>query len=70
MEADMRRLGWLALAALAGIAGGCADDNALYTSWKYVPGYTPPGSSSSTDLAYNRQQSRYHNADQMQAARP
>ena len=59
----MTRFGWVALAALAGIAGGCADQNALYTSWKYVPGYTPPGSSSSTDLAYDRQQGRYRGGD-------
>lgn len=53
----MRRLIWIALAALAGMAGGCADDNALYTNPKYVPGYTPTGSSSAA-LAYNRQHDR------------
>jgi len=53
----MRRLLWIALAALAGLAGGCTDENALYTNPKYVPGYTPPGSSSPT-LAYNGRRDR------------
>ena len=39
----MRRLAWIVLAALAGSTGACTDDNALYTSSKYVPGYTPSG---------------------------
>jgi hypothetical protein len=42
----MRRLRWIIIAALAGAALGCSEDNALYTSPKYVPGYTPGASSS------------------------
>jgi hypothetical protein len=57
----MRWLGCIAL-ALASIVGGCADDNALYTNPKYVPGYTPPGSSSPA-LAYNKRLDRDRNAD-------
>jgi len=58
----MRRLVWIVLAAMAGMAGGCADDTALYTSPKYVPGYTPPGSSA-TALARDKQQERDPNVD-------
>jgi hypothetical protein len=50
----MRRFGWIVMAALAGMAGGCADDNALYRDPKYVPGYKPPGSLSAA-LAYERE---------------
>ena len=52
----MRRLGWIVMAALAGLAG-CADDNALYTNPKYVPGYKPSDSSSAA-LAYDREHDR------------
>ena len=39
----MTRLGWIAIAALVAIAGGCTDGNALYTNPKYTHGYTPSG---------------------------
>ncbi len=42
----MTRLAWIVIAALAVVAGGCTDDNPLYTNPKYTPGYTPSGSSS------------------------
>jgi hypothetical protein len=57
----MRRFGWIVMAALAGLAG-CADDNALYTNPKYVPGYKPPGSSSAA-LAYDREHDRNRRDD-------
>jgi hypothetical protein len=50
------------MAALAGVAGGCTDDNALYSNPKYVPGYTPPGSSSAA-LAYDREHDRNRHYD-------
>ncbi len=56
----MRRLGWIVLAALVGSTGACNDENALYTSSKYVPGYTPSGFSAP---AYASQQDRNRNAD-------
>ena len=58
----MRRLGWVVMAALAGMVTGCADDTALYTNPKYVPGYTPPGSVSIAS-SYERQQARIRRAD-------
>jgi hypothetical protein len=48
----MKPLVWPLLAALAGLAMGCADDNALYRSDKYIPGYRPPGDTS-TALAHS-----------------
>jgi hypothetical protein len=53
----MERFGWIVMVAVAGMVGGCADDNALYSNPKYVPGYTPPGSSSAA-LAYDREHDR------------
>jgi len=44
MEANMRRLVWFVLAALAGVAGGCADNTYSPFSFKEFPGYTPTGS--------------------------
>ena len=44
VEANMRRLAWLVLVALAGIAGGCADTTYSPFPFKEFPGYTPPGS--------------------------
>ena len=58
----MRRFGWIVMAAVAGMASGCADDNALYSDPKYVPGYKPPGSSS-TALAYDREHDRNRRYD-------
>jgi hypothetical protein len=58
----MRRFGWIVMAALAGLAGGCADDNALYTNPKYVPGYKPSDSSSAA-LAYDRGHDRNRRDD-------
>ena len=45
---------WLGLVVLSVLAGGCSGDNALYTSSKLVPGYTPSGSPSSA-VAYARE---------------
>jgi hypothetical protein len=56
-EASMRWLDWVALAVFAGVAMGCSDDNALYTSPNRVPGYTPSGSPSSA-LAYAKEHGR------------
>ena len=58
----MRRFGWIVMAALAGLACGCADENALYRSFKYVPGYTPSGTSSPA-LAYNAEHDRNRRYD-------
>jgi hypothetical protein len=44
VEANMRRLVWFVLAALAGVAGGCADNTYSPFPFKEFPGYTPPGS--------------------------
>jgi hypothetical protein len=44
VEANMKRLLWLVLAALAGIAGGCADTTYSPFPFKEFPGYAPPGS--------------------------
>ena len=57
----MRRFGWIVMAALAGLAG-CADDNALYTNPKYVPGYKPSDSSYAA-LAYDREHDRNQRYD-------
>ena len=57
----MRRFGWIVMAALVGLAG-CADDNALYTNPKYVPGYKPSDSSSAA-LAYDREHDRNRRDD-------
>jgi hypothetical protein len=59
----MRWLGWSAIAALAVVALGCADNNALYTSSKRVPGYTPSGDKPTMALAYMKEQERKTNAD-------
>jgi hypothetical protein len=45
----MRWLIWLAIAALAGFAGGCADNKYSPFSFKDFPGYTPPGSKAPAD---------------------
>jgi hypothetical protein len=37
----MRQFGGIVMAALAGMAGGCADGNALYSDPKYVPSNKP-----------------------------
>jgi hypothetical protein len=58
----MRRFSWIVIAAVAGMAGGCADEKALYTSFKYVPGYTPSGKSSPA-LAYDREHDRNRRND-------
>jgi hypothetical protein len=50
---------WPLLAVLAGAALGCTDDNALYTSDKYVPGYRPRGD---TSLAMSHLQARDRDA--------
>lgn len=39
----MRRLIWLAIAVLAGLAGGCADHSYAPFSFKDFPGYAPAG---------------------------
>jgi hypothetical protein len=57
----MRRFVWIVMAAWAGMAGGCADESAIYTSPKYVPGYKL--GSSSTALAYDKQHDRNRNSD-------
>lgn len=45
----MRRLAWFAIAAaVAAIAGGCADKYAPFT-FKDFPGYAPPGSKAPAD---------------------
>ena len=53
----MKLLWCIAAAILAGLAGGCAGENALYTSSKYVPGYTPTGKTgpSPRAAAYDQQ---------------
>jgi hypothetical protein len=62
-EASMRWLGWNAIAVLAGLALGCAEDKALYTSSKHVPGYTPSGDTPTKALAYIKDQERKTKAD-------
>jgi len=49
VEANMRRLIWLAIAALAGFAGGCADNKYSPFSFQDFPGYTPPGPKAPAD---------------------
>jgi len=44
-EASMKRLGWIVIAAVASTVLGCSTNDPLYTSPKYVPGYTPGASS-------------------------
>ena len=44
VEANVRWLVWFVLAALAGIAGGCADTTYSPFPFKEFPGYAPPGS--------------------------
>jgi hypothetical protein len=56
----MRRLGWIVLAALASSMGACTDDDALYTSTKLVPGYTPSGYTANVP---DSRQDRNRNAD-------
>jgi hypothetical protein len=58
----MRWLGWT-IAALAGVVIGCTDGNALYTSSKLVPGYTPSGGKPPMALAYLKEQERKATAD-------
>jgi hypothetical protein len=50
----MRRFGWIVMAALAGMMGGCADDNAMYRDPKIVRGYKPSDIPSAA-LAYDRE---------------
>jgi hypothetical protein len=45
-EVAMTRLAWIVLAALAAIAGGCSNNDPLYTNPKYTHGYMPSGSTS------------------------
>jgi hypothetical protein len=45
----MRRLIWLALAVLAGFAGGCANNKYSPFSFEDFPGYTPPGPKAPAD---------------------
>ena len=45
----MRRLIWLALAAFAGFAGGCADHKYSPFSFQDFPGCVPPGSRAAAD---------------------
>jgi hypothetical protein len=49
VEANMKWLIWLAIAALAGFAGGCDDTKYSPFSFKDFPGYTPPGSKAPAD---------------------
>jgi hypothetical protein len=49
VEANMKRLMWLAIAALAGFAGGCADNKYSPFSFQDFPGYTPSGSKTPAD---------------------
>jgi hypothetical protein len=49
VEANMKRLMWLAIAALAGFAGGCADNKYSPFSFQDFPGYTPPGPKAPAD---------------------
>jgi hypothetical protein len=44
VEANLRWLVWFVFAALAGIAGGCADTTYSPFPFKEFPGYAPPGS--------------------------
>jgi len=48
-------VGWVFLAAVAILAVGCAEDNKLYTTDKYVPGYKPSGDMPAKALAYARE---------------
>jgi len=41
----MKRLGWIVIAAVMSTVLGCSTNDPLYTSPKYVPGYTPGASS-------------------------
>jgi hypothetical protein len=45
----MRRLIWLAIAALAGFAGGCANNKYSPFSFEDFPGYKPPGPKAPAD---------------------
>ncbi len=45
----MKRLVWLVLVALAGVAGGCSDNTYSPFSFKEFPGYTPLGSKAPAD---------------------
>ena len=52
----MRRpVRWIVLAAVAVLACGCDENNKLYTSDKYVPGYRPSGDMPAKALAYARE---------------
>jgi hypothetical protein len=44
VEVNVRWRVWLVLAALAGLAGACADKTYSPFPFKEFPGYTPPGS--------------------------
>jgi hypothetical protein len=54
----MKRLVWIVIAAVASTVLGCSTNDPLYTSPKYVPGYTPSGDMPAKALAYARE----HNA--------
>ena len=47
----MKRLGWIVIAAVASTLLGCSTNDPLYTSPKYVPGYTPGASSAKLEQA-------------------
>jgi hypothetical protein len=64
MEAIMKPLLRIAVAVLAILAGACADENALYTSPKYVPGYTPTGATG-PGLAQSGQHDRNRDVDRI-----
>jgi hypothetical protein len=49
VETTMRWLVCLVLAALAGVAGGCADNTYSPFAFKEFPGYTPPGAKAPAD---------------------
>jgi hypothetical protein len=44
VEANLGWRVWIILAALAGVAGGCADTTYSPFTFKEFPGYAPPGS--------------------------
>jgi hypothetical protein len=58
----MRRFGWIVVAALAGMVGACADDNAMYRDPRIVRGYKP-SDVPSTALAYDREHDRNRGDD-------
>jgi hypothetical protein len=46
---------WIVLAVVALLTFGCDENNKLYTSDKYVPGYKPSGDMPAKALAYARE---------------